>query len=40
MAAALELAIPKMRRLCQKLKPPFVASITRLGEVHLRWPKR
>ncbi|MFI5094642.1 MAG: hypothetical protein WCE50_16165 [Candidatus Acidiferrum sp.] len=39
MAAALELAIPKMRRLSQKLKPPFVASITRLGEVHLRWPK-
>ncbi|MGB2623219.1 MAG: hypothetical protein WA857_11910 [Candidatus Acidiferrum sp.] len=39
MAAALELAIPKMRRLCRKLKPPFVASITRLGEVHLRWPK-
>jgi hypothetical protein len=39
MAAALELAIPKMRRLCLKLKPPFVASITRLGEVHLRWPK-
>ena len=39
MAAALQLAIPKMRRLCRKLQPPFVASITRLGEVHLRWPK-
>jgi hypothetical protein len=39
MAAALELAIPKMRRLCHKLQPPFVASITRAGEVHLRWPK-
>jgi hypothetical protein len=39
MATALELAIPKMRRLCRKLKAPFVASITRLGEVHLRWPK-
>jgi hypothetical protein len=39
MAAALELALPKMRRLCRKLKPPFVASITRLGEVHHRWPK-
>jgi hypothetical protein len=39
MAAALELALPKMRRLCHKLKPPFVASITRLGEIHLRWPK-
>ncbi len=39
MAAALALAIPKMVRLCGKLKPPFVAAITRAGEVHLRWPK-
>jgi hypothetical protein len=39
MAAALELAVRKMRRLCRGLKPPFVASITRLGEVHIRWPK-
>jgi hypothetical protein len=39
MAAALEFALPKMRRLCRKLKPPFVAAITRTGEVHVRWPK-
>jgi hypothetical protein len=39
MAAALEFAIPKMQRLCRNSAPPFVASITRLGEVHLRWPK-
>lgn len=39
MAAALELALPKMRRLSRNLKPPFVAAITRTGEVHLRWPK-
>jgi hypothetical protein len=39
MAAALELALPKIRRLSRKLKPPFVAAITRTGEVHLRWPK-
>jgi hypothetical protein len=39
MAYALELALPKMRHLCRKRKPPFVASVTRLGEVHLRWPK-
>ncbi len=39
MAAALETALPKMRRLCHKLDPPFVASITHSGEVHLRWPK-
>jgi PIN domain-containing protein len=39
MAVVLELALPKMRRLCRKLKPPFVASVTRTGEIHLRWPK-
>lgn len=39
MAAALELALPKMRRLCSKVEPPFVAAITRAGEVHLRWSK-
>ena len=39
MAAALELALGKMQRLCRKIEPPFVASITRAGEVHLRWPK-
>ena len=39
MAATLELALPKMRRFCRRTQPPFVASITRTGEVHLRWPK-
>jgi ribosome-associated translation inhibitor RaiA len=39
MAAALELALPKMRRFARKLKAPFVAAVTRTGEVHLRWPK-
>jgi hypothetical protein len=39
MAAALELAVKKMRNLCRRITPPFVASITRGGEVHLRWPK-
>lgn len=39
MGSALELAIPKMRRLARKLKPPFVVAVTRTGEVHLRWPK-
>jgi hypothetical protein len=39
MASALELALPKMRRLSRKLNPPFVAAITRTGEVHVRWPK-
>jgi hypothetical protein len=39
MAAALELALKKMRSFCRRTKPPFVASVTRAGEVHLRWPK-
>jgi hypothetical protein len=39
MATALEVALPKMRRFCRKFNPPFVAAITRTGEVHLRWPK-
>ncbi len=39
MAGALELALPKMRRLFRKVDPPFVAAITRIGEVHLRWQK-
>jgi hypothetical protein len=39
MAVSLERAIPKMQRLCRKCSPPFVAAITRAGEVHLRWPK-
>ena len=37
MGEALEKALPKMKRLAIRTKPPFVAAITRLGEVHLRW---
>jgi len=39
MAHALESALSKMQRMCRKFAPPFVAAITRAGEVHLRWPK-
>jgi hypothetical protein len=39
MAAALEAASAKIQRLCRKTKPPFVAAITKNGEVRLRWPK-
>jgi hypothetical protein len=28
-----------MQRMCRRFPPPFVAAITRTGEVHLRWPK-
>jgi hypothetical protein len=40
MATALKSALRKMQRLCRRFKPPFVAAITRTGEVHLRWPKQ
>ena len=40
MAEALEQAIRKMLSLCSRIDPPFVAAITRSGEVHLRWPKK
>jgi len=39
MASALERALNKMRTFCARTKPPFVVSITRTGEIHLRWPK-
>jgi PIN domain-containing protein len=39
MADALQRALNKMRTFCARTKPPFVASITRTGEVNLRWPK-
>ena len=40
MAEALEQGIRKMLNMCSRIDPPFVAAITRSGEVHLRWPKR
>ena len=40
MAMALESAMPRMISLAGRLDPPFVAAITRWGEVHLRWPKQ
>ncbi|SRR5712692_3545444 len=40
MATALEIALRKMRKFCRQFQPPFVAAITRSGEVHMRWPKR
>jgi len=39
MAAALEIALRKIRWMWRRLKPPFVAAITKTGDVHLRWPK-
>jgi hypothetical protein len=41
MAAALEVALRGMQRMCRRFQPPFVAAITRAGKVHLRWhPKK
>lgn len=39
MAAALDLAISKMKKMCRKFRAPFVATITKKGDVYLRWPK-
>jgi hypothetical protein len=36
MAIMLVAAIPEIVRLCQKQAPPFIASITKAGKVHLR----
>ena len=40
MAGVLELALKRIMRICEEFDPPFVAAITRSGEVHLRWPKK
>lgn len=39
MAAALGMALRKMQRMCRRFNPPFVAAITKAGDVRLRWPK-
>jgi site-specific recombinase len=35
MAAILEIALPRIKRLCEKQAPPFVATITKGGHVNL-----
>jgi hypothetical protein len=39
MASLLVKAFPAMTRLCKRQPAPFVASITRSGKVHLRYPR-
>jgi predicted nuclease of predicted toxin-antitoxin system len=39
MAEILGKALPKMKRLVRRTEAPFIASITRSGEVHLRYNK-
>ena len=39
MAEALVAAAGKMRSVNGSTTPPFVATITKAGNVHLRWPK-
>ena len=36
MAELLVVALPEMIRLCGKHPPPFIASITKAGNVHIR----
>jgi hypothetical protein len=39
MADILGKALPKMKKLTRRTEAPFIASITRTGEVHLRYNK-
>jgi hypothetical protein len=36
MAAVLVAALPEMIRVCKKHRPPFIASLTKTGNVHIR----
>jgi hypothetical protein len=36
MAGLLAVALPEMFRLCKKHRPPFIASLTKAGNVHIR----
>ncbi|MGA8764602.1 MAG: hypothetical protein WB562_17165, partial [Candidatus Sulfotelmatobacter sp.] len=36
MAAVLVSALPEMMRVCKKHRPPFIASLTKMGNVHIR----
>ena len=38
MAAALEIALPKMKRIANDTPRPFLASISKNGNVNLLWP--
>lgn len=40
MADVLSKALPKMKRMFKRIAPPFLASITESGEVHLRYDRR
>ena len=39
MARLLVSAFPKMKRICAKNDPPFISSITKSGDVHVRFDK-
>lgn len=39
MAEILSKALPKMKRMARRISPPFIASLTEAGEVHLRYDK-
>ena len=36
MAALMIAALPEMIKLCEKYSPPFIASLTKAGHVHIR----
>lgn len=33
-------ALPAMMKVCGKLKPPFIVSISKLGSLALRYPRK
>ena len=37
MAEIVVKAMPKMKKICRKTNPPFIASVTEAGNVHVRW---
>jgi hypothetical protein len=39
LAKVLIIALPKMREVCPRYEPPFIASITKLGVVNMRYDK-
>jgi len=39
LARVLRLAIPQMKKVCRRYEPPFIATITKVGVVNMRYDK-
>jgi hypothetical protein len=40
LAELITAALPAMKKLCKKQKPPFIVSISKLGKLGLRYPRK